>query len=91
MIIFKLNLFQDEVPSALMDAHVKNIEAATTDGKYDPAVGLLQVMNKSNFIKQNMYVIFLLLFRVVLRAPSQKKKKKMKKKKRNQKMSKIHH
>lgn len=26
-----------------MDAHVKNIEAATTDGKYDPAVGLLQV------------------------------------------------
>ncbi|XP_050420804.1 SWI/SNF complex subunit SMARCC2 isoform X2 [Adelges cooleyi] len=33
---------RDEVPSALMDAHVKNIEAATTDGKYDPAVGLLQ-------------------------------------------------
>lgn len=48
MIIFKINLFQDEVPSALMDAHVKNIEAATTDGKYDPAVGLLQVMIKYN-------------------------------------------
>jgi len=90
MIIFKINLFQDEVPSALMDAHVKNIEAATTDGKYDPAVGLLQVMKKSSFIKQCI-LIFLLLFRVVLRAPSQKKKKNMKKKRRNQKMSKIHH
>lgn len=44
-------LFQDEVPSALMDAHVKNIEAATTDGKYDPAVGLLQVI-----VKYNLYL-----------------------------------
>lgn len=37
-----------------MDAHVKNIEAATTDGKYDPAVGLLQVIMqfKSYFIYQ---------------------------------------
>lgn len=41
-------MLQDEVPSALMDAHVKNIEAATTDGKYDPAVGLLQVSNYKN-------------------------------------------
>jgi hypothetical protein len=40
------------VPSALMDAHVKNIEAATTDGKYDPAVGLLQVILNYNFIIQ---------------------------------------
>jgi len=43
MLIYNL-LLKDEVPSALMDAHVKNIEAATTDGKYDPAVGLLQVI-----------------------------------------------
>jgi len=35
--------------------------------------------------------MFLLLFRVVLQALSQKKKKKMKKKRRNQKMSKIRH
>jgi len=74
-----------------MDAHVKNIEAATTDGKYDPAVGLLQVISIMKNIISTMYIMFLLLFRVVLQALSQKKKKKMKKKKRNQKMSKIRH
>lgn len=34
---------KDEVPAALMDAHIKNVEASTTDGKYDPAAGLIQV------------------------------------------------
>jgi len=33
---------KDEVPAALMDAHIKNVEASTTDGKYDPAAGLVQ-------------------------------------------------
>lgn len=37
-----------------MDAHVKNIESATTDGKYDPAVGLLQVISKSNIMQLNL-------------------------------------
>lgn len=31
---------KDEVPAALLDAHLKNVEASTTDGKYDPAAGL---------------------------------------------------
>lgn len=33
---------KDEVPAALMDAHIKSVEASTADGKYDPAAGLLQ-------------------------------------------------
>ncbi|XP_046658694.1 SWI/SNF complex subunit SMARCC2 isoform X2 [Homalodisca vitripennis] len=33
---------KDEVPAALMDAHIKNVEASTTDGKFDPAAGLVQ-------------------------------------------------
>uniref|UniRef100_A0A1B6E9E1 SWI/SNF complex subunit SMARCC2 n=2 Tax=Clastoptera arizonana TaxID=38151 RepID=A0A1B6E9E1_9HEMI len=33
---------KDEVPAAIMDAHIKNVEASTTDGKYDPAAGLVQ-------------------------------------------------
>lgn len=33
---------KDEVPAALLDAHLKNVEASTTDGKYDPAAGLAQ-------------------------------------------------
>ncbi|XP_017783860.1 PREDICTED: SWI/SNF complex subunit SMARCC2 isoform X2 [Nicrophorus vespilloides] len=31
---------KDEVPAVLMDAHLKNVEASSTDGKYDPAAGL---------------------------------------------------
>lgn len=31
---------KDEVPAAIMDAHLKNVEASSTDGKYDPAAGL---------------------------------------------------
>jgi hypothetical protein len=34
---------QDEVPAALMDAHFKNVEASSTDGKFDPSAGLAQV------------------------------------------------
>lgn len=26
-----------------MDAHIKNVEASTADGKFDPAAGLVQV------------------------------------------------
>ncbi|CAH0389358.1 unnamed protein product [Bemisia tabaci] len=33
---------KDEVPAALMDAHIKNVEASTRDGKFDPAAGLVQ-------------------------------------------------
>lgn len=33
---------KDEVPAALLDAHLKNVEASTADGKYDPAAGLAQ-------------------------------------------------
>ncbi|XP_054262815.1 SWI/SNF complex subunit SMARCC2 isoform X2 [Macrosteles quadrilineatus] len=33
---------KDEVPAALMDAHIKNVEASTADGKFDPAAGLVQ-------------------------------------------------
>lgn len=33
---------KDEVPAALLDQHIKNVEASTADGKYDPAAGLLQ-------------------------------------------------
>ncbi|XP_039281683.1 SWI/SNF complex subunit SMARCC2 isoform X1 [Nilaparvata lugens] len=34
---------KDEVPAALMDAHIKNVEANTAaDGKFDPAAGLIQ-------------------------------------------------
>ncbi|KAL1122966.1 hypothetical protein AAG570_003290 [Ranatra chinensis] len=33
---------KDEVPAALLDAHIKNVEASTVDGKYDPAAGLIQ-------------------------------------------------
>ncbi|KAJ9584608.1 hypothetical protein L9F63_021050 [Diploptera punctata] len=33
---------KDEVPAALMDAHFKNVEASSTDGKFDPAAGLAQ-------------------------------------------------
>lgn len=31
---------KDEVPSALLDAHIKNVEAAAADGNVDPKVGL---------------------------------------------------
>lgn len=31
---------KDEVPAALMDAHMKNVEASSTDGKFDPSAGL---------------------------------------------------
>ncbi|KAF5270638.1 hypothetical protein FQA39_LY01376 [Lamprigera yunnana] len=31
---------KDEVPAALMDAHLKNVEASSTDGKFDPSAGL---------------------------------------------------
>jgi hypothetical protein len=33
-----------------LDAHIKNVEASTTDGKYDPAAGLLQVIYLFNDI-----------------------------------------
>ncbi|KAK9509493.1 hypothetical protein O3M35_006800 [Rhynocoris fuscipes] len=33
---------RDEVPAALLDAHIKHVEASTTDGKYDPSAGLVQ-------------------------------------------------
>ncbi|KAK7864658.1 hypothetical protein R5R35_012427 [Gryllus longicercus] len=33
---------KDEVPAALMDAHVKNVEASSTEGKFDPSAGLAQ-------------------------------------------------
>lgn len=71
-----------------MDAHVKNIEAATTDGKYDPAVGLLQVILNYNFTVQDFHeeIMCFYFFRVVLLVLTLKKKKKMIKKKRNLKM-----
>jgi hypothetical protein len=50
-------LLQDEVPAALMDAHFKNVEASSTDGKFDPSAGLAQVCIDSQ--------IFLLFFTVV--------------------------
>lgn len=31
---------KDEVPTAIMDAHLKNVEASSTDGKFDPSAGL---------------------------------------------------
>ncbi|XP_030756119.1 SWI/SNF complex subunit SMARCC2-like [Sitophilus oryzae] len=31
---------KDEVPAAVMDAHLKNVEAASAEGKYDPAANL---------------------------------------------------
>nr|QYV43160.1 Brahma associated protein 155 kD [Colaphellus bowringi] len=31
---------KDEVPASVMDAHLKNVEASTADGKYDPAANL---------------------------------------------------
>lgn len=31
---------KDEVPAALLDAHLKNVEASSSDGKFDPAAGL---------------------------------------------------
>ena len=31
---------KDEVPSAILDAHIKNVEAAAADGNLDPKVGL---------------------------------------------------
>ena len=31
---------KDEVPSALMDAHLKNVEGSIVNGKFDPAAGL---------------------------------------------------
>lgn len=31
---------KDEVPAALMDAHMKNVEASSTEGKFDPTAGL---------------------------------------------------
>ncbi|XP_031354938.1 SWI/SNF complex subunit SMARCC2 isoform X2 [Photinus pyralis] len=31
---------KDEVPAALMDAHMKNVEASSSDGKFDPSAGL---------------------------------------------------
>nr|CAD7594303.1 unnamed protein product [Timema genevievae] len=33
---------EDEVPAALLDNHIKNVEASSTDGKFDPAAGLAQ-------------------------------------------------
>lgn len=45
-----------------MDAHVKNIEAATTDGKYDPAVGLLQVISLIYFIVQAFQKVTIIFF-----------------------------
>ncbi|XP_073999997.1 SWI/SNF- related protein mor isoform X2 [Rhodnius prolixus] len=33
---------RDEVPAALLDAHIKHVEASTADGKYDPSAGLVQ-------------------------------------------------
>lgn len=31
------------MPAALMDAHIKNVEASTADGKFDPGAGLVKV------------------------------------------------
>nr|XP_022915362.1 SWI/SNF complex subunit SMARCC2 [Onthophagus taurus] len=31
---------KDEVPAAIMDSHLKNVEASSTDGKFDPSAGL---------------------------------------------------
>lgn len=31
---------KDEVPASIMDAHLKNVEASSSDGKYDPTAGL---------------------------------------------------
>nr|NVI75698.1 moira [Cucujiformia] len=31
---------KEEVPAAVMDAHLKNVEASSTEGKYDPAANL---------------------------------------------------
>nr|NVI75775.1 moira [Cucujiformia] len=31
---------KEEVPAAVMDAHLKNVEASSADGKYDPAANL---------------------------------------------------
>lgn len=31
---------KDEVPATILDAHLKNVEAASADGKFDPAAGL---------------------------------------------------
>ncbi|XP_063921473.1 SWI/SNF complex subunit SMARCC2-like [Zophobas morio] len=31
---------KDEVPAAVMDAHLKNVEASSAEGKYDPAANL---------------------------------------------------
>lgn len=31
------------MPAALLDAHIKHVEASTADGKYDPSAGLVQV------------------------------------------------
>lgn len=31
---------KDEVPAVIMDAHLKNVEASSTDGKYDASAGL---------------------------------------------------
>ncbi|XP_046396705.1 SWI/SNF complex subunit SMARCC1 isoform X2 [Ischnura elegans] len=33
---------KDEVPAALVDAHVKNVEASAAEGKFDPSAGLAQ-------------------------------------------------
>ena len=34
-------MIQDEVPSALLDTHIKNVETAVIDGKSDPATAAL--------------------------------------------------
>lgn len=36
------SIIKDEVPAALMDAHMKNVESSSVDGKYDPSAGLAQ-------------------------------------------------
>lgn len=33
-----------------MDAHIKNVEASTADGKFDPGAGLVQVTFINNFL-----------------------------------------
>lgn len=49
-------VLQDEVPAALMDAHFKNVEASSTDGKFDPSAGLAQVCVHFLFLLLVFYV-----------------------------------
>lgn len=52
---------KDEVPAALMDAHIKNVEASTTDGKYDPAAGLIQVATLSSQNVKQWVILYQML------------------------------